>query len=136
MKDWQEAQQRIARDEKFTQTLLGRQRRLDKFYDVPDPDKKKLGMANRRAINTPVQGGAADIVNASMVKIARNPRLQQLGWKLLMQIHDELILEGPEESATEALAIVKNDMEHPFEFKLRIDLEVDAKIGDNWYECK
>lgn len=52
-------------------------------------------MAKRRAINTPIQGGAADIVNASMVKIARNPRLKKMGWKLLMQIHDELILEGP-----------------------------------------
>ena len=49
-------------------------------------------MGNRRAINTPIQGGAADIVNASMVKIAQNKELKELGWKLLMQIHDELIL--------------------------------------------
>jgi DNA polymerase I len=78
-----------------TQTLLGRLRKLDKFYTGPDPDKKKLGMANRRAINTPIQGGAADIVNASMINISRNSRLKEMGWKLLMQIHDELILEGP-----------------------------------------
>ena len=45
-------------------------------------------MGNRRAINTPIQGGAADIVNASMVNIARNEKLKNLGWKLLMQIHD------------------------------------------------
>lgn len=49
-------------------------------------------MANRRAINTPIQGGAADIVNASMVKIFRNEKLKELKWKLLLQIHDELIL--------------------------------------------
>lgn len=49
-------------------------------------------MGDRRAINTPIQGGAADIVIASMVKISRNQRLKELGWKLLMQIHDELIL--------------------------------------------
>jgi len=49
-------------------------------------------MGDRRAINTPIQGGAADIVIASMVKIVKNQRLKDLGWKLLMQIHDELIL--------------------------------------------
>ena len=52
-------------------------------------------MGNRRAINTPIQGSAADIVNSAMVKIAKNKKLKYLGWKLLMQIHDELILEGP-----------------------------------------
>ncbi len=55
---------------------MGRHRKLDKFYDGNDVNKKKLGMANRRAINTPIQGGAADIVNASMVKIFRNARLK------------------------------------------------------------
>jgi len=45
-------------------------------------------MGDRRAINTPIQGGAADIVIASMAKISRNQRLKELGWKLLMQIHD------------------------------------------------
>ena len=53
-------------------------------------------MVKRKAINTPIQGGAADIVIAAMIKIANNKRLKELGWKLLMQIHDELILEGPE----------------------------------------
>jgi DNA polymerase-1 len=49
----------------------------------------------RRSINTPIQGGAADIVIAAMIKIHQNQRLRELGWKLIMQIHDELILEGP-----------------------------------------
>ena len=64
-------------------------------------------MVKRKAINTPIQGGAADIVIAAMIKIANNKRLKELGWKLLMQIHDELILEGPEESSIEALSLVK-----------------------------
>lgn len=49
-------------------------------------------MRERRAINTPIQGGAADIVIAAMVNISRNQRLTDLGWKLILQIHDELIL--------------------------------------------
>ena len=49
----------------------------------------------RRAINTPIQGGAADIVIASMVKIHQDEELRKLNWRLILQIHDELILEGP-----------------------------------------
>ena len=92
----------------------------------------------RASINTPIQGGAADIVIASMVRIAQDQRLRELGWGLILQVHDELILEGPQESAQEALNIVRDRMENPFgeDMKLRIKLEVDAKIGNNWYECK
>ena len=93
-------------------------------------------MRQRRAINTPVQGGAADIVIGAMIKIARNARIKELGWHLVMQIHDELILEGPEETVEEAFRLVKHDMEHPFDRELRVAMEVDAKIGDSWYECK
>lgn len=52
---------------------------------------------------------------ASMVKIAKNKRLKELGWSLLLQIHDELILEGPEDTAEEALQLVKDNMEHPLQ---------------------
>lgn len=71
----------------LTQTLLGRYRRLDKFFS----GSKKgsfYGMGLRRSINTPVQGGAADIVIAAMVKIHKNKELKDLGWKLLLQVHD------------------------------------------------
>jgi DNA polymerase-1 len=57
--------------------------------------KSMRNMAFRRAINTPIQGGAADIVIAAMVNIHKDERLRKMGWKLLLQIHDELILEGP-----------------------------------------
>ena len=57
----------------MTSTLLGRNRKLDKYFGINHDSKGRLaGMGNRRAINTPVQGGAADIVNAAMVKIAKN----------------------------------------------------------------
>ena len=78
-----------AKEKLYTETLLGRKRKLDFFYTSSNDSSKKLeGMGNRRAINTPIQGGAADIVNASMVKIAQNQTLKSLGWKLLLQIHD------------------------------------------------
>ena len=90
----------------------------------------------RRSINTPIQGGAADVVIAAMVKIARDSKLKELGWELVLQIHDEVILEGPEESAEEALKQVINLMEHPLDNELLIKLEVDANIGNSWYEAK
>jgi DNA polymerase I len=91
----------IAEDKKYTQTLLGRYRYLYKYFP-PGTDRSKINLRNmafRRAINTPIQGGAADIVIAAMVRINDNEELKTMGWKLLLQIHDELILEGPEENA-------------------------------------
>ncbi len=75
--------------------MLGRYRKLDKFFNGKIGGSSLIGMRQRRAINTPIQGGAADIVIAAMVKIHYNDELRKMGWKLLMQIHDELILEGP-----------------------------------------
>ena len=64
---------------------------MRKLFQGSDRDRK-MGMAMRRAINTPIQGGAADIVIASMVKIHKDEELRNMGWKLILQIHDELIL--------------------------------------------
>eukprot|EP00955_Chlamydomonas_euryale_P057668 356868-Chlamydomonas_euryale.AAC.5 len=59
------------------------------------------GHAERAAINTPIQGSAADVAAAAMVAIAKCPELRRLGWKLLMQVHDEVILEGPRGPVTD-----------------------------------
>jgi len=71
-----------------------------------------------------------------MVKLFQNDELRKLGYKILLQIHDEVILEGPEENAELALKIVTQEMENPFDYEFPIKLEVDAKIGNNWYESK
>jgi len=83
-----------------TYTILGRSRCLSKL--LQSREKSQVNHALRAAINTPIQGSAADVVIAAMVKIFNNKRLMQMGWKMLLQIHDEVILEGPEESADEA----------------------------------
>ena len=62
-------------------------------------NRNRIGHGMRAAINTPIQGGAADIVIAAMVKLHRDDQLRDLGYKLLLQVHDEVILEGPEESS-------------------------------------
>lgn len=73
---------------------------------------------------------------SAMLKLSRSEKLKKLGWKQILQIHDELIFEGPKESSQEALTEVVSIMENPLDDKLLIDLVVDANIADNWYEAK
>jgi DNA polymerase-1 len=80
--------------------------------------------------------GAADIVIAAMVKLKNNNELKNLGYKMILQIHDEIILEGPEENAERALKIVIEDMENPLDYEFPVKMEVDANIGNTWYETK
>eukprot|EP00469_Lotharella_globosa_P013092 CAMPEP_0167790288 /NCGR_PEP_ID=MMETSP0111_2-20121227/11220_1 /TAXON_ID=91324 /ORGANISM="Lotharella globosa, Strain CCCM811" /LENGTH=78 /DNA_ID=CAMNT_0007682675 /DNA_START=232 /DNA_END=468 /DNA_ORIENTATION=- len=65
-----------------------------------------------------------------------DPRLRQLGYRLLLQVHDEVILEGPEQHVDEAMKILRQCMEHPFEKPLKVDLVVDAKAAKTWYDAK
>jgi DNA polymerase-1 len=74
-----------------------------------------------------------------MIKIQRSAKLKELGYKLLLQIHDEVILEGPEEYAEEAKAEVVHCMNQPFDDALPgllVDLAVDAKTAKTWFEAK
>lgn len=133
VKQWQEATIREAEKTGCTRTLMGRYRKLP--Y-INHRNKALKGHAARAAINTPLQGGAADVVMAAMLKIHADQRLNELGWKMLLQIHDELILEGPEESADEALNVVIKLMNNPLSRPLLISLVVDANIGNTWSEAK
>ncbi|XP_031403641.1 DNA polymerase I B, chloroplastic/mitochondrial-like [Punica granatum] len=133
---WQEKRKQEAREHGQVYTLLGRARRFPSFSRASYAQK---GHIERAAINTPVQGSAADVAMSAMLQIFKNERLKELGWKLLLQVHDEVILEGPSESAEEAKAIVVDCMSKPFfegENILTVDLSVDAKCAQNWYAAK
>ena len=131
---WQEGVKRVAIERGYTCTLVGRYRSLVKHF--VENDKRKIMHGLRAAINTPIQGGAADIVIAAMVKLSRNGDIWARGWRMIHQVHDEVILEGPADSADEVLEMVRADMEMPFDSPLLLKMEVDAKICDNWYEGK
>lgn len=132
---WQEARKKEARQSGCVHTLLGRARTFPSTEKATNAQK---GHIDRAAINTPVQGSAADVAMCAMLEITRNVRLKELGWRLLLQVHDEVILEGPTKSAEEAKAIVVNCMAKPFEGTnfLKVDLSVDAKCAQNWYAAK
>ena len=87
--------------------MLGRYRNLSKHFEKAikkyEGNRNTIGHGLRAAINTPIQGGAADVVIAAMVKLHRDEELRQLGYRLLLQVHDEVILEGPEENEQRAL---------------------------------
>lgn len=132
---WQMKQKKLAQEKCEVYTLLGRSRRFPNMaYATPG----QRGHIERAAINAPVQGSAADVAMCAMLEIDRNTRLKELGWRLLLQVHDEVILEGPAESADLAKAIVVECMSKPFYGTniLKVDLSVDAKCAQNWYAAK
>ncbi|XP_058760301.1 DNA polymerase I A, chloroplastic/mitochondrial-like isoform X1 [Vicia villosa] len=132
---WQEERKKEARKFHCVYTLLGRAR---KFPLMAQANTYQKGHIERAAINTPVQGSAADVAMCAMIQISNNKKLKELGWKLLLQVHDEVILEGPTESAEIAKSIVVECMSKPFYGKniLKVDLSVDAKCAQNWYSAK
>lgn len=134
---WQAAKKAFAREHGYTTTLMGRKRDLP---GAKSTNFKAVGHAERASINTPIQGGAADIAMMAMNKINSNQKLKDLGWVLLLQIHDEVILEGPEETAEEAFEVVMQCMENPWVFGLdptSVPLLVDGSYTHkNWYEAK
>ncbi|KAF8023827.1 hypothetical protein BT93_F1109 [Corymbia citriodora subsp. variegata] len=134
--NWQEKRKEEARKTGRVHTLLGRARQ---FPSLAHASRAHRNHIERAAINTPVQGSAADVAMCAMLRITNNKQLEDLGWRLLLQVHDEVILEGPTESAEVAKAIVVECMSKPF-FEgvniLKVDLAVDAKCAQNWYAAK
>uniref|UniRef100_J3MQT9 DNA-directed DNA polymerase n=1 Tax=Oryza brachyantha TaxID=4533 RepID=J3MQT9_ORYBR len=132
---WQKTQKALAFEKCEVYTLLGRSRQ---FPSMTHAGPGQKGHVERAAINAPVQGSAADVAMCAMLEIERNARLKELGWRLLLQVHDEVILEGPTESAEVAKAIVVDCMSKPFYGTniLKVDLAVDAKYAKSWYAAK
>jgi DNA polymerase-1 len=123
-----------ARIHGYVQTLAGRFRRLSK---IKSRNQGVRGHAMRQAINAPIQGSAADIVKRAMLLCNDDVYLRdELGFLLLHQVHDELIFEGPEENAAEAVEIIRNYMEHPFKKDLPVPLLAEPSIVRSWKEAK
>eukprot|EP00736_Rhodelphis_marinus_P013924 Rmarinus@m.6031 len=125
---WQRQQQWQMMHLRHVQTLLGRKRWFP-FKSFERLSHKQRNMYRRMAINTPVQGGAADIVTMAMLHLSRSEDLRSLDFKTILQVHDELILEGPKKSANEAAAIVKEIMERPLRpFQVRNPDDTDGAL--------
>ena len=88
----------------------------------------------RVAMNAPIQGTAADIIKIAMIRVAKRLKEEQLKTRLLLQVHDELLLEVPEDELEKAEQILEEEMTGAVH--LAVKLEIDMHTGNNWYEAK
>ena len=91
-------------------------------------------ICERIAMNSPIQGTAADIIKIAMVRVDRRLKRQKMKSQLILQIHDELLIEATLDEVDEVKHILKEEMEHAA--RLAVPLEVDMHTGHNWYELK
>jgi DNA polymerase-1 len=116
-----------ARESGHVRTLLGRLRRLPDLRAKNFPVRME---AERQAMNTPVQGSAADLIKRAMIDLHRELAERKMRSRLILQIHDELLLEVPEGEAEKARALVKDVMENAL--RLDVPLVADARLGKSW----
>jgi DNA polymerase I len=114
----------------YAETLMGRKRFLPNVNSY-DPAKRR--QAERNAVNTPIQGSSADIIKVAMINIHRELAERKLSSRLVLSVHDELLLDVPKDELQTVLALVKDKMENAV--TLKVPLVVDIKHGNNWYEA-
>ncbi len=111
----------------YTQTLMKRKRYLP---DLKSKNRQVREAAGRTAINSPVQGSAADLIKLAMIQLAKKIREKKMKSRMILQVHDELVFECPEEEKREIQALVKKEMEEVV--TLKVPLVVDMGWGENW----
>jgi DNA polymerase-1 len=131
VKKYLEATKEQARRTGYVQTILGRKRVIQ---DINSSNRQVREAAERMAINMPVQGTSADIIKKAMINLHREMLRRQLKSKMLLQVHDELVFEVPENEMVEMRQLVPEMMVNAI--KLSIPLKVDTKTGKNWGEME
>lgn len=117
----------FAREHGYVQTLLGRRRPAP---DVASANRMIREAGERMAINAPIQGSSADIIKLAMIKLARELESRNLRSRMILQVHDELVFEGPEEEMPELKTLVVEIMSGVY--PLQVQLPVEANWGKNW----
>ena len=131
VKRYLESTKQQARDKGYVQTLLGRRRSIP---EINSPNRQVREAAERMAINMPVQGTSADIIKVAMVKLFKEMAERKLKSKMLLQVHDELLFEVPEDELVEMRRLIPDIMSNAI--KLSIPVKVDIKVGPNWADMK
>ncbi|MBO6879884.1 DNA polymerase I [Winogradskyella sp.] len=120
----------FARDNGYVQTVLGRRRYLK---DINSRNAVVRGAAERNAVNAPIQGSAADIIKIAMINIHQKFQEGSYKSKMLLQVHDELVFDIYKPELEDMKTLIKTEMENAY--KLKVPLDVDLDIGDNWLEA-
>ena len=119
-----------AKEKGYVSTLFGRRRALP---ELSSTNFQVRSGGERMARNTPIQGTAADIIKLAMVRVWRRLRAEGMQSRLILTVHDELIVEAPEAEAARAAEILQHEMEHCVSYS--VPLSVEAKIGRNWLQA-
>jgi len=120
-----------ARSKGFVTTLMDRRRWIPEINSLNVNIRQ---FAERTAINTPIQGSAADLIKIAMININSQLRKKNMKTSMILQVHDELVFDVPEEETKEATALIRDLMEHAIE--LKVPVEASLKIGENWLDMR
>ena len=131
IKGYLEGTKEEAKEKGFVLTILNRRRFIP---EIKSSNKIVKALGERLAMNAPIQGSAADIIKLAMVKVYNRLKKENLASEIILQVHDELILNVKENELEIVKALVKEEMESVL--KMAVTLEVDTNIGKTWYEAK
>src|SRR5690606_22140279 len=131
VKEFLDAAVEKAREDGYVTTILNRRRYLPDLQSKNVPRRK---FAERTAMNTPLQGTAADIIKLAMVDMAKKLKARNLRTQMILQVHDELVFDVPEDELREVAELVRDTMENAV--ALDAPLKVDLSIGKNWLELE
>ena len=129
-KKWIDQTIHDATEKGYVTTLLGRRRYIP---DLKSPNKTIRAAAERIAVNTPLQGTSADMIKRAMVFLHKRLVREKLRGRLLIQVHDELVFETPEDEVEGLTTLVKEEMEGAL--PLNVPVKVGVKTGSNWAVC-
>jgi DNA polymerase I len=115
----------------ITKTMFGRIRPIP---EINSPQMNLRNFAERTAMNTPMQGAAADLIKLAMIELDRRLPKEKFKSRMILQVHDELLFEGPESEIPKLTKIAKEVMEGAYEF--RVPIVADTKVGHNWRDMK
>jgi DNA polymerase-1 len=125
----------------YVSTMLGRRRAIEGVRSVDKltlgtehPSRRPLNLPERTAVNSVIQGSAADLIKLAMIAIFRRMREEKLEARMILQIHDELLFEVSAQHVDRLVTMVREEMQSVIE--LRVPLKVDIKTGDNWAACE
>lgn len=130
IQEYMHASQDRAREQGYVTTMLNRRRYLPEIHS---DNRRVREFAERNAINTPIQGTAADLIKVAMINVHNRMKAEKLLSKMIIQVHDELVFEVPKAEIDQMKELVKTEMENAIE--LTVPIKVEIGIGDNWLEA-
>ncbi len=134
VKEYMERTKEQARNQGYVESLMGRRRYFPELASERRVPQGVRNQAEREAINMPIQATAADIIKRAMVNLHRELEARGLAARMILQVHDELLLECPESEVNQVASLVCDTMEHAYE--MDVPLNVEVKVGQNWDEMK